>query len=111
MFLFKSIKKSFILILLLCSFTPLLLLLFFAFPKAKSDLEGVLVRNLEGVKQKQAELIKMWLNERKHEAKMITKNISVSFASAISGDDFSALSAYTEKIKNEYGYKTIGVVS
>ncbi len=111
MFLFKSIKKSFILILLLCSFTPLLLLLFFAFPKAKSDLEGVLVRNLEGVKQKQAELIKMWLNERKHEAKMITKNISASFAGAISGDDFSALSAYTEKIKNEYGYKTIGVVS
>jgi len=88
---------------------PLLLLLFFAFPKAKADLESVLVRNLEGVKQKQAELVKMWLNERKHESKIITKNISTLFANAISADDFSALSEYTEKIKSEYGYKTISI--
>ncbi|MCF6147186.1 MAG: PAS domain S-box protein [Candidatus Kuenenia sp.] len=90
---------------------PLLLLLFFAFPKAKTDLENVLVRNLEGVMQKQAELIKMWLNERKHESKIITKNISTLFENTLSDNDFSSLSEYMEKIKTEYGYKTIYVVS
>jgi len=60
MFPFKSIKNKLIVIFLLCSFTPLLLLRFIAFPKAQKDLEEALVRNLEGVKQKQAEILKMW---------------------------------------------------
>ena len=76
MVLFRSIKNRLVVILLLCSFLPLLLLRFMAFPKAQKDLEEALIRNLEGVKQKQAEIVKMWFEERKHDAKVVSKNVS-----------------------------------
>ena len=76
MVLFRTIKNRLVLILLLCSFLPLLLLRFMAFPKAQMDLEEALIRNLEGVKQKQAEIVKMWFDERRHDAKVVSRNIS-----------------------------------
>ena len=72
----RSVKRRLIFIFLLCSFAPLLLLRFVAFPKAQMDLEEALIRNLEGVKQKQAEIVTMWFDERKHDAKVIGRNAS-----------------------------------
>lgn len=113
MFLFRSIKNRLILILLLCSFTPLLLLRFVAFPKAQKDLEEALIRNLEGVKQKQVEIVKMWFSERKRDAKVVSKNVSTVIER--NTDDksrgFPKLNDYLEMVKSEYGYKAIRITS
>lgn len=107
----KSIKYKLILIFLLCSFMPLLLLRFMAFPKAQKDLEEALIRNLEGVKQKQAEILKMWFHERRHDAKIISRNISAMLGknSNDKGDDFRKLYDYMEMLRAEYGYKGISI--
>src|SRR3972149_5172417 len=110
---FKSIKNRLILILLLCSFTPLLLLRFMAFPKAQKDLEEALIRNLEGVKQKQAEIVKMWFDERKHDAKVVSKNISAVLGQSINEkvNNFLKLSDYIEMLRMEHGYKGVYITS
>lgn len=113
MFPLKSIKNRLILIFLLCSFTPLLLMRFMAFPKAQKDLEEALIRNLEGVKQKQAEIVEMWFEERKHGAKVVSKNISAVLGQSINekSDNFLKLKDYIEMLRTEYGYKGISIVS
>ncbi|MEP9411852.1 MAG: PAS domain S-box protein, partial [Candidatus Brocadia sp.] len=113
MFPVRSIKNKLILILLVCSFTPLLLLRFMAFPKAQKDLEEALIRNLEGVKQKQAEIVKMWFAERSHDAKVVSKNISAVLEHSMDdrSRDFSKLYDYIEMVKTEYGYKSVYIAS
>ena len=113
MFPFKSIKNKLIVIFLLCSFTPLLLLRFIAFPKAQKDLEEALVRNLEGVKQKQAEILKMWFDERRHDAKVVSRYISAIMVKNVSDNvsNFQKLYDYIEMIKTEYGYKDVYIAS
>ncbi|KKO21087.1 MAG: PAS domain S-box protein [Candidatus Brocadia sp.] len=113
MFPFRSIKNRLILILLLCSFTPLLLLRFVAFPKAQKDLEEALIRNLEGVKQKQVEIVKMWFDEKKRDAKVISRNVSSVMER--NADDksrgFPKLNEHLEMVKSEYGYKAVRITS
>lgn len=112
-FSLKSIKNRLILIFLLCSFMPLLLLRFMAFPKAQKDLEEALIRNLEGVKQKQAEIVKMWFNERRHDAKVVSRNISDIVGKSIRDKDtnFIKLKNYIEMLRTEYGYKGVSITS
>lgn len=113
MFSRRSIKNRLVLILLFCSFTPLLLLRFMAFPKAQKDLEEALIRNLEGVRQKQAEIVKMWFDERRHDTKVISRNISDVMDRSV--DDkargFPKLNDYIGTIKKEYGYKAVYITS
>ncbi len=113
MLLFKSIKYKLILIFLLCSFVPLLLLRFVAFPKAQKDLEEALIRNLEGVKQKQAEIVRMWFDERRHDAKVISKNISAVLGQNVNERvrNFLKLHDYIEMLRSEYGYKDVYITS
>lgn len=110
---FKSIKNRLILILLLCSFTPLLLLRFMAFPKAQKDLEEALISNLEGVKQKQTEIVKMWLDERKHDAKVVSRNISAVLGQSINErvNNFLKLNDYIEMLRAEHKYEDVYVTS
>src|SRR3970040_2541679 len=109
----KSIKNRLIVIFLICSFTPLLLLRFMAFPKAQKDLEEALIRNLEGVMQKQAEIVKMWFEERKHDAKIVSRNISAVLGRSENdkGKDFSKLYDYIGVLRTEYGYKAVYITS
>jgi PAS domain S-box-containing protein len=115
MFSFKSIQKRLILIFLLCSFMPLLLLRFMAFPKAQKDLEQALIRNLEGVKQKQAEILKMWFEERRHDTQVASKNISAVMGRSSNNDNttntIQDLNNYIEMVKAEYGYKGVCITS
>ena len=115
MFPLRSIKNRLILILLLCSFTPLLLLRFVVFTRAQKDLEEALIRNLEGVKQKQAEIVKMWFDERKHDAKVVSKNISAVLGQSINENEevnnFLKLSDYIEMLRMEHGYKGVYITS
>ncbi len=109
----KSIKNRLIVIFLICSFTPLLLLRFMAFPKAQKDLEDALIRNLEGVMQKQAEIVKMWFEERKHDAKIVSRNLSGVMGKSISEKDTNTvmLNNFAEMIRNEYDYKEVSITS
>ncbi|MDE1889684.1 MAG: PAS domain S-box protein [Planctomycetota bacterium] len=92
---------------------PLLLLRFMAFPKAQKDLEEALIRNLEGVKQKQAEIVKMWFNERRHDTKVVSRNISDIVGKSIRDKDtnFIKLKNYIEMLSVEYGYKGVSITS
>ncbi|HHT9129720.1 MAG TPA: PAS domain S-box protein [Candidatus Brocadiaceae bacterium] len=92
---------------------PLLLLRFMAFPKAQKDLEEALIRNLEGVKQKQAEIVKMWFNERRRDAKVVSRNISDIVGESIRDKDinFIKVKNYIEMLGLEYGYKSVSVTS
>src|SRR3990172_2494205 len=109
----KSIKNRLIVIFLICSFTPLLLLRFMAFPKAQKDLEEALIRNLEGVMQKQAEIVKMWFEERKHDAKIVSRNLSAVMGKSVSEKDTNTvrLNNFDEMIRNEYDYKGVSITS
>ena len=110
---FKSIKNRLILILLLCSFTPLLLLRFMAFPKAQKDLEEALISNLEGVKQKQTEIVKMWFDERKHDAKVVSRNISAVLGGNINErvNNFLKLNDHIEMLRAEHKYEDVYITS
>ncbi|MGQ3684787.1 MAG: PAS domain S-box protein [Candidatus Loosdrechtia sp.] len=93
---------------------PLLLLRFMAFPKAQKNLEEALIRNLEGVKQKQVEILKMWFEERRLDAKIVSKNISSVMLRGSSEDAIKTiqnLNDYIEMVKAEYGYKGVCVTS
>lgn len=94
---------------------PLLSLRFVAFPKAQKDLEDALIRNLEGVKQKQAEILKMWFEGRRHDAKAVSRNISTVAGRYITSngkvDGLQKMGEYIEMIKAEYGYKGVYVTS
>src|SRR3989339_1527372 len=109
----KSIKNRLILILLLCSFMPLLLLRFVAFPKAQKDLEEALISNLEGMKQKQTEIVKMWFDERKHDAKVVTRNISAVLGQSINEkvNNFLKLNDYIEMLRAEHKYEDVYITS
>ena len=113
MYLFKSIRNKLILIVLLCSFAPLFLLWFVAFPKAQKDLEESLIRNLEGVRQKQAEIVKMWFDERRHDANVAGKNVSAVLGQSLNEkvSNFLKLYDYIEMVKTEYGYKDVYITS
>src|SRR3989337_612563 len=97
----RSVKRRLIFIFLLCSFAPLLLLRFVAFPKAQTDLEEALIRNLEGVKQKQAEIVTMWFDERKHDAKVIGRNAATVLNRNINerSKNFLAVYEYLEMLR------------
>jgi PAS domain S-box-containing protein len=84
-----------------------------AFPKAQKDLEEALIRNLEGVKQKQAEIVKMWFDERKQDAKVISRNVSNILGQSMSDrvQGFLKMQDYIDMLKSEYGYKSIYVAS
>lgn len=113
MVLFRTIKNRLVLILLLCSFLPLLLLRFMAFPKAQMDLEEALIRNLEGVKQKQAEIVKMWFDERRHDAKVVSRNISGLMERSVNDKlkGYPKLYDCIDMVRTEYGYKMVYIVS
>ncbi|MEK7699987.1 MAG: cache domain-containing protein, partial [Planctomycetota bacterium] len=109
----RSMRRRLIFVFLLCSFTPLLLLRFVAFPKAQMDLEEALIRNLEGVKQKQAEIVKMWFDERKHDAKVIGRNVSAVLSRNLNDKvkNFLAVYDYLEMLRTEYGFKDVHIVT
>ncbi|HHT9142262.1 MAG TPA: PAS domain S-box protein [Candidatus Wujingus californicus] len=84
-----------------------------AFPKAQKDLEEALIRNLEGVMQKQAEIVKMWFEERKHDAKIVSRNLSGVMGKSTSekGTNTMRLNNFAEMIRNEYGYNGVSITS
>lgn len=62
--MYISIKNRLILLLVLFTLLPFVLLRIIAYPCIQSDLQEVLIRNLDGISHKQAQLVTNWIHER-----------------------------------------------
>ncbi len=56
-----SIKNHIIMLLVVFTLMPILLLKIVAYPRIHSDLENVIMDNLEVIGHKQAELVSTWM--------------------------------------------------
>lgn len=62
--MYISIKNRLIFLLIIFTLLPFVLLRVIAYPRIQSDLQEVLIRNLDGIGHKQAELVTSWAQER-----------------------------------------------
>ncbi len=107
--MYISIKNRFILLLIIFTLLPFVLLRIFAYPKVQADLREVLIRNLDGIGHKQAELVTAWMDERVKNASVIADNpFLVNGATVTKNDvDYPNIIHYLELVKNRYGYTGI----
>ena len=99
---------------------PLILFKMLAFPKANAELKQGVQRNLEGIVNKQKEILTLLWDERKSHARSISDTIQSAlfiqsnddFVSLINGRDgheYLRLKSQLECTKADYGYKGIFV--
>ncbi|WKZ17012.1 MAG: SemiSWEET family transporter [Candidatus Jettenia caeni] len=103
------IKNRLILLLITFTLLPFVLLRILAYPRIQADVQEVLIRNLEGIVHKQAELVTNWIYERVKNARVIANNPLIAKGTEITKEDkdYPEIVQYLEEIKNEYGYKGI----
>jgi C4-dicarboxylate-specific signal transduction histidine kinase len=102
-----SIKNHIIMLLVVFTLTPILLLKIVAYPRIHSDLENVIMDNLEVIGHKQAELVSTWMRERMKDVIVIAANPFMSKSANITKEDenYNDTVQYLEKVAIEYGYK------
>ena len=107
--MFKSVKTRLIALFLLLAFLPLLALRFIAYPHALVALKTGVVKNLENVGTKQAEIVTLWMRERVRDVQVSAQNPLVIQGTHITPRDkeFLLLSAFLNTIKESYGYKEV----
>ncbi|GAN32964.1 MAG: PAS domain S-box protein [Candidatus Brocadia sp. AMX2] len=107
--MYISIKNRLIFLLIVFTLLPFVLLRIIAYPRVQADLQEVLIRNLDGVGHKQAELVTSWVQERMKNARVIANNpLMVKCAKITKEDkDFADIVQYLEVVKDEYGYKGV----
>ena len=107
--MYISIKNRIIFLLIVFTLLPFVLLRIVAYPRIQSDLQEVLIRNLDGIGHKQAELVTTWAQERMKNARVIANNpLMVKCAKIIKEDkDYADIVQYLEVVKDEYGYKGV----
>ncbi|MBI2556175.1 MAG: cache domain-containing protein [Planctomycetes bacterium] len=99
---------------------PLILFKMLAFPKANAELKQGVQRNLEGVVNKQKEILTLLWDERKSHARTISDTIQsalyiksnddfVSLINERDGHEYLRLKSQLECTKADYGYKGIFV--
>lgn len=103
--MFISIKNRLIFLLIIFTLLPFVLLRIVAYPRMQSDLQDVLIRNLDGIGHKQSELVTTWINERMKNVRVIANNPLMSKCAKITRDDkdYADIVQYLEVVKNEYG--------
>ena len=72
--MYISIKSRLIFLLIAFTLLPFVLLRIVAYPRVQSDLQEILIRNLDGIGHKQAELVTNWVQERVKNASVIAEN-------------------------------------
>ncbi|MEP9411362.1 MAG: PAS domain S-box protein, partial [Candidatus Brocadia sp.] len=72
--MYISIKNRLIFLLIVFTLLPFVLLRVIAYPRVQADLQEVLIRNLDGIGHKQAELVTTWIRERMKNARVIANN-------------------------------------
>ncbi len=107
--MYISIKNRLIFLLIVFTLLPFVLLRIIAYPRVQADLQEVLIRNLDGVGHKQAELVTTWVLERKKNARVIANNPLMVKCAKITKDDkeYPDVVQYLEVVKDEYGYKGV----
>lgn len=107
--MYISIKNRLILLLVLFTLLPFVLLRIIAYPRIQSDLQEVLIRNLDGIGHKQAQLVTNWIDERTKNVRVIANNPLVTMCVKIAKEDkgYSDIVRYLEVVSNEYGYKGV----
>jgi len=107
--MYISIKNRLILLLILFTLLPFILLRIIAYPRIQSDLQEVLIRNLDGISDKQAQLVTNWIHERMKNARVIANNPLMIKCVKITkeDEDYPDIVQYLETVRNEYGYKGV----
>ncbi len=107
--MYISIKNRIIFLLIIFTLLPFILLRVIAYPRIQSDLQEVLIRNLDGIGHKQAELVTSWAQERMKNARVVANNPLMIKCAKITKDDkdYQDVAQYLEVVRNEYGYKGV----
>ena len=107
--MYISIKNRLIFLLIAFTLLPFVLLRIVAYPRIQSDLQDVLIRNLDGIGHKQAELVTYWTHERMKNVRVVANNPLMSKCAKIKKEDkdYSDIIQYLEVLKNEYGFKGV----
>lgn len=107
--MYISIKNRIILLLIIFTLLPFILLRIVAYPRIQSDLQEVLIRNLDGIGHKQAELVTSWAQERMKNARVVANNPLMIKSAKITKEDkdYADIVQYLEVVKDEYGYKGV----
>lgn len=111
----KSITNTLGIIFLIIALIPLLVMVTFVSPITQRSMQDELIRNLDGVVQRQVEHVKSWMDDRKGDARVIAENPFVLLATQYTEADkeYSELlqylnyTKYFEYIRDEYGYKEV----
>ncbi|MCF6155211.1 MAG: PAS domain S-box protein [Candidatus Brocadia sp.] len=107
--MYISIKNRLIFLLIVFTLLPFVLLRIIAYPRVQADLQEVLIRNLDGIGHKQAELVTTWVQERMKNARVIANNPLMVKCAKITKDDkdYPDIVQYLEVVRDEYGYKGV----
>ncbi len=110
--MYISIKNRLIFLLIVFTLLPFVLLRITAYPRVQADLQEVLIRNLDGLGHKQAELVTNWMRERIKDARVIASNPMIARCAKITRDDkdymdYMDILQYLEMAKIEYGYRGV----
>jgi len=107
--MYISIKNRLILLLIVFTLLPFVLLRIIAYPRIQSDLQEVLIRNLDGIGHKQAQLVTNWVHERMKSARIVANNPLMIKCVKITkeDEDYPDIVQYLETARNEYDYNGV----
>lgn len=107
--MYLSIKNRLIFLLIAFTLLPFVLLRIVAYPRVQADLQEILIRNLDGIGHKQAELVTNWVEERVKNAGVIADNPFMATCAKITNEDqdYPHIVQYLESVKYKYGYQGI----
>ena len=85
--MYISIKNRLIFLLIVFTLLPFVLLRIIAYPKVQADLQEEIIRNLDGIGHKQAELVTHWMYERIKNVSVIAENPFMITCSQLTKED------------------------
>ncbi|MEK6730475.1 MAG: cache domain-containing protein, partial [Planctomycetota bacterium] len=109
--MYISIKNRLTFLLIIFTLLPFVLLRLVAYPRIQADLQEVMIRDLDGIGHKQAELVTHWMGERLKNVRAVANNSYASKWVKMKKDDkeYQEVVQYFESLKVEYGYKGVFV--
>ena len=107
--MYISIKNRLTFLLIIFTLLPFVLLRLVAYPRIQADLQEVMIRDLDGIGHKQAELVTHWMSERLKNVRAVANNTFVSKWVKLKKEDkeYPDVVQYFESLKAEYGYKGV----
>lgn len=109
--MYISIKNRIVFLLIVFTLLPFVLLRIVAYPRIQADLQEVLIRDLDGIGHKQADLVNNWVHERIRNARVVANNPLMIRSTKVtaSDEDYPDIVQYLEVVKSVYGYKGVFV--